>query len=174
MNHVKQGKLQYVILVPYLFEGVSGCMHMPNFTIIEPKTVSGRTAFSPYMLAQSLQTCVSVCFTEFVFCHLLQHRLGGSMMNHLTLSMQRAAGKLRSADCVAEGRVQVVVINKKDFMDLDNPLLAWMLDSDAVTTVLRVCMAVFSNPNLILAPFHLVFDLGHALCRHKPICIPLL
>ena len=48
------------------------------------------------------------------------------------------AGKLRSADCVAEGRVQVVVINKKDFMDLDNPLLAWMLDSDAVTTVLRV------------------------------------
>ncbi len=49
------------------------------------------------------------------------------------------AGKLRSADCVAEGRVQVVVINKKDFMDLDNPLLAWMLDSDAVTTVLRVC-----------------------------------
>lgn len=51
-----------------------------------------------------------------------------------------AAGKLRSADCVAEGRVQVVVINKKDFMDLDNPLLAWMLDSDAVTTVLRVCL----------------------------------
>lgn len=50
------------------------------------------------------------------------------------------AGKLRSADCVAEGRVQVVVINKKDFMDLDNPLLAWMLDSDAVTTVLRVRM----------------------------------
>ena len=34
--------------------------------------------------------------------------------------------------------MQVVVINKKDFMDLDNPLLAWMLDSDAVTTVLRV------------------------------------
>lgn len=52
------------------------------------------------------------------------------------------AGKLRSADCVAEGRVQVVVINKKDFMDLDNPLLAWMLDSDAVTTVLRVHMLI--------------------------------
>lgn len=56
--------------------------------------------------------------------------------------MLPAAGKLRSADCVAEGRVQVVVINKKDFMDLDNPLLAWMLDSDAVTTVLRVCPAM--------------------------------
>lgn len=54
------------------------------------------------------------------------------------MSVRVDAGKLRSADCVAEGRVQVVVINKKDFMDLDNPLLAWMLDSDAVTTVLRV------------------------------------
>ena len=57
---------------------------------------------------------------------------------HVTSVLCTAAGKLRSADCVAEGRVQVVVINKKDFMDLDNPLLAWMLDSDAVTTVLRV------------------------------------
>ncbi len=58
---------------------------------------------------------------------------------HVTSVLCVGAGKLRSADCVAEGRVQVVVINKKDFMDLDNPLLAWMLDSDAVTTVLRVC-----------------------------------
>jgi len=57
----------------------------------------------------------------------------------VTSMLCTGAGKLRSADCVAEGRVQVVVINKKDFMDLDNPLLAWMLDSDAVTTVLRVC-----------------------------------
>lgn len=55
-------------------------------------------------------------------------------------------GKLRSADCVAEGRVQVVVINKKDFMDLDNPLLAWMLDSDAVTTVLRFSKAFQGLP----------------------------
>lgn len=66
-------------------------------------------------------------------------------------------GKLRSADCVAEGRVQVVVINKKDFMDLDNPLLAWMLDSDAVTTVLRV-----------LAPSHLT---THTSCNQ---CLNLL
>ncbi|KAK9812821.1 hypothetical protein WJX72_004332 [[Myrmecia] bisecta] len=46
-------------------------------------------------------------------------------------------GKLRSADCVAHGRVQVVVMNKKDFLDLDNPLLGWMLDYDAVATVLK-------------------------------------
>lgn len=46
-------------------------------------------------------------------------------------------GKLRSADCVACGPVSVVVINKKDFWDLDNPLLAWMLDYDAVTCVLK-------------------------------------
>lgn len=46
-------------------------------------------------------------------------------------------GKLRSADCEASGEVRVVVINKKDFWDLDNPLLAWMLDYDAVTCVLK-------------------------------------
>ncbi|GMH33287.1 hypothetical protein BSKO_01121 [Bryopsis sp. KO-2023] len=46
-------------------------------------------------------------------------------------------GKLRSADCVASGEVQVVVINKKDFWDMDNPLLAWMLDYDAVTCALK-------------------------------------
>ena len=43
-------------------------------------------------------------------------------------------------------------------MDLDNPLLAWMLDSDAVTTVLRVCLFSHSctvcltcDPNPIFA-----------------------
>ena len=45
--------------------------------------------------------------------------------------------KLRSADCVAQGRVQVVVLRKRDFLDLDNPLLAWMLDYDAVSAVLK-------------------------------------
>lgn len=45
--------------------------------------------------------------------------------------------KLRSADCVAKGMVKVVVMKKKDFMDLDNPLLAWMMDYDAVSTCLR-------------------------------------
>ena len=29
-------------------------------------------------------------------------------------------------------------MNKKDFLDLDNPLLGWMLDYDAVATVLKV------------------------------------
>ncbi len=46
--------------------------------------------------------------------------------------------KLRSADCVAQGQVQVVVLKKREFMDLDNPLLAWMLDYDAVSAVIRV------------------------------------
>lgn len=32
---------------------------------------------------------------------------------------------------------QVVVLKKRDFLDLDNPLLAWMLDYDAVNAVLR-------------------------------------
>eukprot|EP00879_Flechtneria_rotunda_P001387 GHRR01001538.1.p1 GENE.GHRR01001538.1~~GHRR01001538.1.p1 ORF type:complete len:1213 (+),score=453.23 GHRR01001538.1:393-3641(+) len=45
--------------------------------------------------------------------------------------------KLRSADCVAQGKVQVVVLRKRDFLDLDNPLLAWMLDYDAVSAVLK-------------------------------------
>jgi len=45
--------------------------------------------------------------------------------------------RLRSADCVAQGTVQVVVMRKRDFMDLDNPLLAWMLDYDAVSACLR-------------------------------------
>eukprot|EP00199_Chlamydomonas_sp_CCMP681_P000070 CAMPEP_0119102536 /NCGR_PEP_ID=MMETSP1180-20130426/1251_1 /TAXON_ID=3052 ORGANISM="Chlamydomonas cf sp, Strain CCMP681" /NCGR_SAMPLE_ID=MMETSP1180 /ASSEMBLY_ACC=CAM_ASM_000741 /LENGTH=1028 /DNA_ID=CAMNT_0007086843 /DNA_START=136 /DNA_END=3222 /DNA_ORIENTATION=+ len=45
--------------------------------------------------------------------------------------------RLRSADCVAQGTVQVVVMRKRDFMDLDNPLLAWMLDYDAISACLR-------------------------------------
>lgn len=52
-------------------------------------------------------------------------------------------GKLRSADCEACGEVRVVVINKKDFWALDNPLLAWMLDYDAVTCVLKVCFSYY-------------------------------
>jgi cGMP-dependent protein kinase len=33
--------------------------------------------------------------------------------------------------------LQVVVLRKRDFLDLDNPLLAWMLDYDAVSAVLK-------------------------------------
>lgn len=32
-------------------------------------------------------------------------------------------------------------MKKRDFMDLDNPLLAWMLDYDCVATVLKVSRA---------------------------------
>ena len=55
------------------------------------------------------------------------------VMHHVIL-----AGKLRTADCVAKGDVEVVVMSKKDFQDLDNPLLTWMIDYDAVATVLKV------------------------------------
>ncbi|KAG1663103.1 hypothetical protein FOA52_010506 [Chlamydomonas sp. UWO 241] len=45
--------------------------------------------------------------------------------------------RLRSADCVAEGMVKVVVMKKSDFMDLDNPMLAWMMDYDVLSAALR-------------------------------------
>lgn len=45
--------------------------------------------------------------------------------------------KLRSADCLAHGRVQVVVLKKRDFMDLQNPLLELMLDYDAKEAVMK-------------------------------------
>ena len=59
-------------------------------------------------------------------------------------------GKLRSADCIADGCVHVVVMNKKDFLDLDNPLLGWMLDYDAVATVLKVCILIDTREFLVL------------------------
>lgn len=57
------------------------------------------------------------------------------------------AGKLRTADCIAKGRVDVVVMSKRDFQDLDNPLLAWMIDYDAVATVLKVKFYSFKQGN---------------------------
>lgn len=85
--------------------------------------------------------------------------------------MLGGAGKLRSADCVAEGRVQVVVINKKDFLDLDNPLLAWMLDSDAVTTVLRVPLCNPPAPPHPF-PFPTLAFLCPLLCPVSLVCAP--
>jgi hypothetical protein len=55
--------------------------------------------------------------------------------------MKMDAGKLRTADCNAKGFVEAVVMSKKDFQELDNPLLAWMIDYDAVATVLKVYMS---------------------------------
>ena len=39
---------------------------------------------------------------------------------------------------MAKGKVTAVVLSKHDFADLDNPLLSWMLDYDAVANVLKV------------------------------------
>ena len=36
------------------------------------------------------------------------------------------------------GTVTAVVLSKRDFTEIDNPLLSWMLDYDAVASVLRV------------------------------------
>ncbi len=48
----------------------------------------------------------------------------------------RVRAYARVAPCVPRV-LQVVVMRKRDFMELDNPLLAWMLDYDAVTACLR-------------------------------------
>ena len=39
---------------------------------------------------------------------------------------------------MAVGPVTVVTIDRRDFQDLDNPLLSWMIDYDAVAAVLKV------------------------------------
>jgi hypothetical protein len=54
-----------------------------------------------------------------------------STCHHVTIWPQ-----LTAAACV-----QVVVLRKRDFLDLDNPLLAWMLDYDAVSAVLKALPA---------------------------------
>lgn len=46
-------------------------------------------------------------------------------------------GKLRSADCIAEGRVVAIVMQKRDFLEVHNPLLDWMLPYDAARAVLK-------------------------------------
>ena len=69
-------------------------------------------------------------------------------ITHLTCPLL-SAGKMRSADCVAEGHVEAVVMNKKDFMDLDNPLLNFMLDYDAVAALTRVSMCLSARESLL-------------------------
>ena len=69
-------------------------------------------------------------------------------ITHLTCPLL-SAGKMRSADCVAEGHVEAVVMNKKDFMDLDNPLLNFMLDYDAVAALTRVSMCLSARGSLL-------------------------
>jgi hypothetical protein len=45
-------------------------------------------------------------------------------------------GKLRSASCVAQDRVTAIVMNKKEFLDVNNPMLDWMIPYDAARAVL--------------------------------------
>lgn len=58
-----------------------------------------------------------------------------SLFNAATLPPTLVTHALRVCVCVFEP--QVVVLRKRDFLDLDNPLLAWMLDYDAVSAVLK-------------------------------------
>lgn len=46
-------------------------------------------------------------------------------------------GKMRSADCVALDRVDVIAVAARDFQNLDTPVLSGYLDFDALTTVMR-------------------------------------
>lgn len=54
---------------------------------------------------------------------------------------QRAVmtNKTRTADCVAVGAVKVLCIAAADFGKLNNPILEWVMDSEALLTVLRQC-----------------------------------
>lgn len=45
-------------------------------------------------------------------------------------------GKLRSASCVAHTRVTAIVMKKKEFLDVSNPMLDWMIPYDAARAVL--------------------------------------
>ena len=45
-------------------------------------------------------------------------------------------GKLRSASCVARTRVTAIVMQKRDFLEVDNPMLDWMIPYDAARAVL--------------------------------------
>lgn len=46
-------------------------------------------------------------------------------------------GKLRSADCVARTRVTAIVMQKREFLEVDNPMLDWMIPYDAARAVLK-------------------------------------
>lgn len=64
------------------------------------------------------------------------------------------AGKLRSADCIAEGKVTAVALSKQAFVAMDNPLLSWMLDYDAVAGVLSVSLCLLAAVQAVLLSAH--------------------
>lgn len=46
-------------------------------------------------------------------------------------------GKLRSASCVAKTRVTAIVMQKREFLEVNNPMLDWMIPYDAARAVLK-------------------------------------
>jgi Cyclic nucleotide-binding domain len=46
-------------------------------------------------------------------------------------------GKLRSASCIAKTRVTAIVMQKREFLEVDNPMLDWMIPYDAARAVLK-------------------------------------
>ena len=46
-------------------------------------------------------------------------------------------GKLRSASCMARTRVTAIVMQKRDFLDVNNPMVDWMIPYDAMRAVLK-------------------------------------
>lgn len=55
----------------------------------------------------------------------------------MCLSLHKTVLLLLLCHGIMHACTQVVVLRKRDFLDLDNPLLAWMLDYDAVSAVLK-------------------------------------
>jgi hypothetical protein len=46
-------------------------------------------------------------------------------------------GKLRSASCIAQTRVTAIVMQKREFLEVHNPMLDWMIPYDAASAVLK-------------------------------------
>ena len=46
-------------------------------------------------------------------------------------------GQLRSASCIAKTQVTAIVMQKRDFLEVNNPMLDWMIPYDAARAVLK-------------------------------------
>ncbi len=78
-------------------------------------------------------------------------------------------GQARTASCRAEGAVEVLSVSADLFGKLDNPILQWIIDCDAVTAVLRDSLGAHQLDRLLdtftrqrVPPDHLLFSGGQA------------
>lgn len=80
--------------------------------------------------------------------------------------------QVRSADCIAQGRVQVVVMQKKDIADLDNPTIAMMFDYDAMAAVIKKLPTFAKLPSDQLENIMDRFDKREEMAQGKVGCWP--